>query len=245
MMCSPRIAGLREHRGEIVGPAVWEPIITQHDRARVLALVELRKRTRQRTPRSYLLTGLLRCSTCNGTLYASRRGTTRRYVCMSGPDHRGCGRRTVVAGPLEELIRDAVLWRLDTPELADALAGRTANDEHAAALSDTLASEQAQLTELAEMWSARQITRVEWLTARGPIDARITDLQRQLTRATNSDALSGLVGNGTALRAQWDRLNLTRQHVIVRAVLDCAVIGPGTPGARTVDRSRVDLHWRI
>jgi site-specific DNA recombinase len=109
MMISPRIAGLRQHRGEVVGPAVWQPIITQADRARLLALIAQRRITRQRAPRSYLLTELLRCSACNGTLYASRRETTRRYVCMSGPDDRCCGKRTIVAGPLEELITEAVL----------------------------------------------------------------------------------------------------------------------------------------
>jgi hypothetical protein len=244
-MTSPRIAGLREHRGEVVGPAVWEPIITQTDRARVLALVAQRRTTRERTPRSYLLTGLLRCSNCNGTLFASRRETTRRYVCLSGPDHRGCGKRTIVAEPLEELITAAVLYRLDTPQLADVLAGRAAQDEQTATLSDALAREKAQREELAQMWADREINRTEWLTARAPIEARINDLERRLARMTDSTALAGYVGNGAALKAHWQELNLTRQHAIVKAILDHAVIGPGIRGARHVDPARVDLHWRI
>ena len=39
-------------------------------------------------------------------------------------DQHGCGRLTVVAPPLEELVAAAVLFRLDTPEMADVLAGR-------------------------------------------------------------------------------------------------------------------------
>jgi hypothetical protein len=224
---------------------VWQPIITQTDRARVLALVAQRRTTRERTPRSYLLTGLLRCSNCNGTLFASRRETTRRYVCLSGPDHRGCGHRTIVAEPLEELITAAVLYRLDTPQLADILAGRAAQDEQTATLSDAVAQEKDQLQELAQMWAEREINRTEWLTARGPIEARITDLERRLARMTNSTALAGYVGNGAALKAHWHELNLTRQHAIVKAILDHAIIGPGTRGARHVDPARVDLHWRI
>lgn len=43
---------------------------------------------------------------------------------MAGPDHGGCGRLTVVAAPVEDLLARAVLLRLDSPDLADALSGR-------------------------------------------------------------------------------------------------------------------------
>jgi hypothetical protein len=52
-------------------------------------------------------------------------------------------------------------------------------------------------------------------------------------------ALDGLLGNVAALRGQWDTLGIDRRHAIIRAILDHAVIGPGTPGARTLDLTRV------
>jgi site-specific DNA recombinase len=171
--------------------------------------------------------------------------TTRRYVCLSGPDHGGCGRLTVVAGPLEELIAAAVLYRLDTPALADAVAGRAAQDEQSAALAETIAADRAQLDELAQLYASRAIPAREWLAARAPIEGRIHDTERRLARMTSTDALAGLVGNGTRLLPQWAELNVTRQHAIVGAVLDHAVIGPGTPGARGLDPARVDLVWRL
>ena len=39
MLCSGRIAGLRELRGEVIGPAQWPGIITPDERDRVLGLV--------------------------------------------------------------------------------------------------------------------------------------------------------------------------------------------------------------
>ncbi|WP_111720939.1 recombinase family protein [Homoserinimonas sp. OAct 916] len=36
MLMSPRIAGLRSHHGEVVGPALWDPIITLEQRQQVL-----------------------------------------------------------------------------------------------------------------------------------------------------------------------------------------------------------------
>ncbi len=242
---SPRIAGLRQHRGEVVGPAVWEPIISPDDHAKVVALFEQRRTTGRRTPRSYLMSGLLRCGRCQGTLFASRRESSRRYVCLGGPDHRGCGRLTVVAEPVEQLVTAAVLYRLDTPELADVIAGRAAQDEHTASLAETIAQDRAQLDELAELYASKQIGAREWMTARNPIEARKKHAEDRLARATRHDALSGFVGNGDALRGQWGDLNLTRQHAIVRAVLDHAVIAPMQQRGSVFDPNRVDLVWRV
>ncbi len=86
------------------------------------------KTSGRRSPRRYLLSGLLRCGKCQHTLYSAAREDVRRYVCSSGPDHGGCGGTFVVAAPVEDLIAHAVLFRLDTPDLADALAGRAAAD---------------------------------------------------------------------------------------------------------------------
>jgi DNA invertase Pin-like site-specific DNA recombinase len=245
MLASGRIAGLRDHRGTVVGRAVWEPVITEDDHRRVLARMTERKTSGRRTPQRYLLTGLLRCGKCQGRLWSSPRKTTRRYVCLSGPDHGGCGGITVTADPLERLIADAVIYRLDSPALADALAGKAAADEQLAAVADRLSEDTAQLDELAAAYSARDITMREWMHARRPIEDRITDAQRRLARATRTDALHGLVGNGDALRTQWAGLNLDRQHAIVSALLDHAVIGPGTAGARSLDPNRVQPVWRL
>ena len=95
------------------------------------------------------------------------------------------------------------------------------------------------------MYAAKAITAREWLAARNPIQARIDKAQQALTRATGSDALAGLVGNGEQLRASWAELNLTRRAAIVRAVLDHAVVGPGTPGAQRLDPDRIRPVWRL
>ena len=249
IVSSARIAGLREHRGQIIGAAVWDPIITVAEREQVLAALASRSWTRTRAPRTYVLSGLLRCGRCGARLFSQARlhagSTCRRYVCASGPDHGGCGRITVVAQPVEELLVDAVLARLDSPALADALADKARGDATATALSEALAADQQRLEDLAGLYAQGAITAREWLTARDPIQARITDTGRQLAAATGTTALDGLAGRGAALRQHWDSLTLDRQHAIVRAVLDYAVIAPGTPGAHTLDINRVQPRWRI
>ena len=245
MLASGRIAGLREHKGQVVGQAVWPAIITHEQHRQVLARMARAVVTGRRTPRRYLLSGLLRCGRCGGRLYSSVRGDKRRYVCLSGPDHGGCGRLTVVAQPVEELIAAAVLYRLDTPEFADALAGRAAEDERHATVVAGLQADRSQREELARMWSAREISSEEWRAAREPIERRIRDAERRLERTSPAPALAGWVGNGSELGDRWATLTLERQAAIVAAVLDHAVIAPGVLGARGLDPARVQPVWRL
>lgn len=245
MIASGRIAGLRVHRDVIVGPAAWPAIITADQHRRVRALKQQKAVSGRRAPRSYLLSGMLRCGKCDAKLYSAARETTRRYVCLRGPDHGGCGRLTVVAHPVETLIAEGVLQRLDTQELADALAGRAAKDAALASMSEQLAEDHDQLRELATAYGDKQITMREWMDAKKPIEARIEAAQRRISRATHSDALHGLPGNGAALRASWGDLNLTRQAAIIAAVLDHAVIAAGTAGSRCLDPARVQPVWRL
>jgi site-specific DNA recombinase len=82
-------------------------------------------------------------------------------VCLTGPDHGGCGRLTVVAEPFEAFLGEAGMQRLDGPELAEVLAGRRGEDG-AAELSDALAGDQAQLDELAVMFGKKERSVREW-----------------------------------------------------------------------------------
>lgn len=249
LLRSGRIAGLREHRGEVIGPAAWDAIITPAKRDKVLAKMEQAKVSGRRAPRRYLLSGMCRCGKCGSTLYSSARKEygkeSRRYVCVNNTDHHGCGRLTVVAPPVEELVADAVLYRLDTPELAAALTGEDAADAQVAALSAEIAAQRERMDDLAAMMGAGEITRREWLAARQPIEARITQAERNLARLTRSDALTGWIGNGSELRSRWADLNLGRQAAIVKAIVDHVEIAPGIPGARSLDPSRVGIVWRL
>lgn len=242
-LTNPRIAGLRAHNGEIVATAVWPAIITPAQHQQLLSTFARKTTAGRRVPRRYVLSGMLRCGKCGGKLYSSVRGETRRYVCMSGPNHRGCGRLTIVAGPVEEWITEAVLLRLDSPEMADTLAGRATVDDRSAALNDELDSDQAQLAELAQLWAAKTISSLEWKAAREPIEARLFNINRQLAQINGGNALSGLVGNGNGLRSSWGTLNLSRQAAIIAAILDFATITPATTRGRTFDPFRIVPMW--
>lgn len=246
ILISPRVAGLRSHNGEVVGPAVWPAIITAEQHRQLVAIFARKTPSGRRTPRRYLLSGLLRCGKCGNKLFSSARRESRRYVCMSGPDHGGCGRLTIVAAPVEEWIAEAVLMRIDSPAMSDALAGRAAADERHSALLAQLQDDQAQMRELADMWATKAISSQEWMAAREPIESRIFGTDRQLSQFTGDTGLDGILGHGDELRVSWESLNLTRQAAIVSAVLDYATIGEGSGGGRReVDPARIVPTWRL
>ena len=244
LLLSPRISGRREHHGEIIGKAVWPATITvaKHDKVRAILLNP--DRATRRSPRRYLLSGLLRCGRCDAVMVSRVRGETRRYVCAHNPDNLGCGRMSIVAAPVEQLIAESVLIRLDTPALAKALAGRAKVTKAAAALSEDIAADAEQLTELAGLYAAKAITATEWIAARKPIEARLTRNKRQQSALIGASPLDGLPGNGKALAGSWESLNLDRQAAIVRAVVDHIVIQPAAH-SRTVDLGRIKPVWRL
>lgn len=245
ILLSPRIAGLRAHRGEVVGPAVWEAIITAEQRQQLLNHFAAKKVSGKRAPRRYMLSGMLRCGKCGGKLFSASRQLERRYVCLSGPDHEGCGGITVVANPVEEWIAAAVLYRLDTTQMQDTLTGRRSEDQRQSELLDQLSRDRGKMGELASMWADNEISRAEWKTARDPIEHRIMSTERQLSQLTGTTALEGIVGHGSELRERWEALNLERQAAIVAAVLDYATILPAMAYGNKFNPDRIRPVWNL
>src|SRR6266511_3723657 len=139
VLVSARISGQREHHGEIVAPAEWPAIIPPEDTAKLRVLLDASRRGASRAPRRYLLAGMLRCHACGATLVSRPRSDgERRYVCATGPGFSGCGKTAILAAALEVFLAEAVLDRLDTPELEAALRGEAAKDAEAAAIQHDL-----------------------------------------------------------------------------------------------------------
>ncbi len=246
MLLSARISGQREHHGEIVGPGRWEAIVSPDDTARLRTTLRDPARLTNRAPRRYLLAGMLRCGLCGAILVARpRTDGSRRYVCAKGPGYTGCGRIAVLAEPLEALITEAVLYRLDTVDLAAAKRGDAEADDDAARLAAALDEDRRQLEELATAYGEKQVTFAEYLAARKPIEARIEAAKRHLSRTSRTAAVADYLGDSAALRVSWADLPLSRQRAIVAALLDRATVAPAVRGRRAFDPSRVAPLWRI
>jgi DNA invertase Pin-like site-specific DNA recombinase len=245
MLMGPRISGQRAHHGEIVAKAEWPAIITARQTQQLRAKLGDPDRRTNRTARRYLLTRLLRCSHCGTQLYARPRADgSRRYVCASGPGFGGCGKVTVVADPVEAFVVEAVLHRLESPKLSEALA-KPSTDAKADDWQAEVERTQAQLDELAGMWAAGEITRGEWLKARPPIEKRQTTAKKRLAALNRTTALLPFLADAARVREQWQAMTLTRQQQIVAALLDHVVVGPAVRGRNRFDHSRLAAVWRV
>ncbi|MGZ4362928.1 MAG: recombinase family protein [Gaiellaceae bacterium] len=245
LLKSARISGQREYRGAIVADAEWPAIITRAQTAQIRALLADPSRRTNRSARRYLLTRMLRCSLC-GEMMVSRptNQSIRRYVCAKGPNFSGCGKMYARADTLESLVVEAVLYRLDSPELAATLEQPQA-DEESQRWQLEVDQAQAQLEELARAYGEQTIGLQEWLAARRPIEGRLSAAKKRLAALSRSSVLVDHVGNAAALRDRWSDLPLTRQQGIVRAVLDHVIVSPGRRGYNRFDPSRFAPVWRV
>ncbi len=110
----PRLAGHRTLKERIVGPAVWEAIVTDQESQRLRTLLTDPARRTNRSARRYLLSSLLRCEVCGTKLGARPNHGRPAYACIAGAGSRGCGGISILALPVEQFITEAVLYRLDS-----------------------------------------------------------------------------------------------------------------------------------
>lgn len=244
-LLSPRYWGMRVHDGQVIGKGTWEPILTAEQGERLTRLLRDPARRTNRTARRYLLAGLLRCGKCGATLQSAPKQGVRRYGCTMDAAGPGCGGIFIYAEMLEASLTEAILMRLDTPEMQAALTTAPPDNADATAMVEQIEADTARMKGLAIDWADGVISRDDWLNARARIEPRLVANHAALARLTERDAVSPYVGRGSELRERWATLNLDRQVAVVKAVLDHAIILPATtPGRHGLDLDRIEPVWR-
>ncbi len=247
MLRSARIAGLRSHRGRVVGTAAWPAIVTEAEHERLVAvLADPARRTSVPVPRRYFLTGLARCGLCGTKLVAAPRTKTaqRTYTCRSSAPAHGCGGIRVNAEELEDLVRDSIVIAAGTEALAGMLqATRAQGDE--AELLEQVRTDEAALEELArDRYVRRTITEAEHHAVRGELDERIRKLRGELAALTRTDALVGVDG-ADALASAWDGGDVAWRSGVARLLLDEVLVHRPPRRSNRFDPDRVELRWRV
>jgi site-specific DNA recombinase len=89
-----RNAGLRVHRGEVVGEGAWEPILERGRWEQVRAVLsDPTRKTSIGSAATHLLSGIARCGVCDAPLRVAKTGGCRPTAARSGPVW-SAGRRT-------------------------------------------------------------------------------------------------------------------------------------------------------
>jgi hypothetical protein len=230
-----RNAGLRTHRGEVVGDGAWEPIL---DRGRFeqlrAVLSDPQRRTSTGTAAAHLLSGIARCGVCGATLRVALNRRVPSYRCSE----RGCVIRR--RDDIDDLVVGVVTARLARPDAAGLFARRD-DPERAAALAEA-GQLRARLDDAADQYAdgaidARQLERI---TAR--LRPQLAQAEARMRTVDSTPLLDGLAGVPD-IGAVWDQLPLSRRRAVVALLLDIRVHRT-RQGARTFDPQSVTLTWR-
>jgi site-specific DNA recombinase len=243
---SPRIYGVRTYRREVMrheGKVVagqWEPIISEDDFDRLQKIFDKpdnRSRQPRRDARHYLLTGTVRCGTCNDLMYGNRYGSHQGseryyYVC----NRQGGKKHTVgVSGHgTDALVGTLILNKMaeegPTPNLDRRFTGEARIDE---------------LEELIE-GTLDQLGKVKVSPERifGQVEKFEVEL-RELKRERDEWLASTIGPAKTQLTpAEWLALDTDHRRGFVEKYLSAVYIKPAVKRQNRLDPERIVPVWR-
>ncbi|NYG07810.1 DNA invertase Pin-like site-specific DNA recombinase [Phycicoccus badiiscoriae] len=235
MLANPRYAGLRVHRGEVVGDAGWPAILDSDTWVGVGAILSDPSRRRPGRPRRHLLSGVARCAVCGGRIFGTTEPRGPVYMCET--------RRHVVrrGEPVDQLVVATVVGRLSMPDAAGLFARREAEDETAQLVDDERRLRQ-RLDGLAEAYAAGDIDGSQLAAGSRRLKAELSEVTAALARTARSPALGRLV-TAADVQAAWDALHVDNQREVLRVLLD-VTLEPIGRGRRTFDPATVGMTWK-
>jgi site-specific DNA recombinase len=236
VLTGPHQAGLRRHRGEVVGEGAWPAILDRRTHDTLTRLLTDPARRRRTPPRRTPFTSLIRSAVTGLPLQRDVLRGRLWYRAHNLPG-REAGNVAIRAEALEALIVEMLFAAVDDGALAARVAERQARQRRAP-LEDPAALE-AELRELAADHGAGRITRAEWWAARGPLADRLAAAQA----AAFADPVTLVLDDGALddLRTTWPTLSVDRQRAILAAAYDRVLIHPAagdhsTPGGEPCKR---------
>jgi site-specific DNA recombinase len=233
LLTSPRIAGLREHRGEIVAEGTWPALIERETFDRLVARIEGRA-LKQGRPHKYLLTGVLHCGVCKQSMtgvHHKGRGETV-YRCLPVPGPKRCGKITISAPSVEALVAEQIAQRFANyqPE---------PTDDGEAELVARLQADQARLAEVGTDYADGTIPRSTYLAAVERLEARIGATSRRLARST----VVIPTGGSEAIRDAWATRSMGWRRAFASRVIRYAEVRPAKTRGGPFDGDRLVIEW--
>jgi DNA invertase Pin-like site-specific DNA recombinase len=242
LLSSPRVAGLRVHRGQVVGAGAWPAIVPQGLWEEVQE--RLKFRASQLPPRTgsyYLLRGVVFCARCGTRMVGTSQGGRRSYVCsrMSRVDEMRCVRK-FQASALESFVTEAAIRLLETLDVSGAPSTATLMSP---VDDDAVSKDLEELAELRAMWDARELSTKEYREMRRAVEARIKKARARIVVRPAVEVLEGMVGPDAARawQARHDAGDFDRLNAMVRFLFAAVRIGESTAGPFRLDFDRVSI----
>lgn len=255
----PRHYGLRSHNGQEY-EAAWTPLLSQDTRDELrLAIKRGQALYGKRTyARKHLLTGFIFCGVCGNKMSIinaqQRDGSYSPAFNCRKKDHRGqevgCGKVKRKKDPVEDLVIDCIMYRLDTPELGELLAGRESDTPELKQLMRDHELQTQRLQEILALYSTGDMDFNEYKTAKTGAQARLETLGRELERKTSKRAIANIPA-GQTVREAWEKSDLMWKRQLVDALIEKVLIYPKQSGDGKAkykrwnfNPDRVEIIWK-
>lgn len=243
ILLRPSNAGLRQHRGQIVGKATTEAILdpSTFDQLTALLTDPSRRDNHAGPTHKYLLSGIALCGRCGGRMRRTvGRQTTVQGVTKRQPPAYQCAecfrvRRQQEA--VDQLVEAVVVRRLTEPDAVDLFAqGDTdAVDE----CRRELTAIDAKLDVTADQFAADQITAAQLKRITAQLRARRESAEARLQAAKPRTILTDVAGEHAA--EKWAALPVAAKREALE-MLATVTIHPSGPG-RSFDPDLIEIHW--
>lgn len=250
MLSRPAYAGMREHNGEIVGEAIWPPLISPEDwtKLQVKRAVAPPAREVKR-----LLVGLAECSGCGGRLRSGRQsggrgpdGETLRYatyIC-AGYASPTPGRKhvSIKEEHLDLLVGEAVIARLSQEDFLTQAHSRDGDvDAEREKLAAQIEADKEYLDDVRQKAADAGMFDLV-IDQEQRVRPRIEANEQRLRELSgHSEDVLSLAGEEDVRKA-WEKLDVAAQRGIIRSLL-VPVVKAAEIGQKGLQPDRVEIRW--
>jgi site-specific DNA recombinase len=240
LLVNPRYAGLRTHRGKVVGEGNWISLIDVDTHNGLVAYLSNPARVTNSNSfeRKYLGPGIYRCGACGETMKTARPGGKnpgqRRYVCRNTPHLARVGQ------PIDDIVTATILERMTQPDAAALLASSGVDITGLAVTREAL---QRKLDDLVEQFDADNIDAEQFGAASRKTRAKLAEVDRALADATRTSPAAALVAAGRDAWEAWEAMSMTQRAQVVEELMVVTVL----PAARRGEKfhaGQVRIEWR-
>ena len=232
-LLSPRNAGLRSHKGEVVTKAVWPGVVKEPTWRAVKTILESPSRKQTGKSAVGLLTGIARC-VCGETVNMGGQSKTgaKNYTCRTGKH----ASRAVV--PVDDLVTTVAISIIER-DGADLLVDHERPDVDA--LREEMEIVRTRLKQLGADYAAGYIERSTMLDGTEVARKLLADLEAKLTDAGRVDILGPAVA-APDVSAWWhsDSLSNDQRRRIIDTIMDVTIL-PAVRGRKGFDPSTVRI----
>jgi site-specific DNA recombinase len=233
----PRYAGLRSHKGVIVGEAKWPALVDVDTWASCQAIMNNPDR---RSPRGdqKLLTGVALCGVCDGPIHAGGGAPGRGvYRCASTQGHFSRKRE-----PVDEYVSEVMVARLSRPDAAE-LFTKSTGTGNTSVMHREADQLRKRLDGLAEAYADGALTASQLRKGSERLKKALAEVENRIAEAHQIPKAARALVTSTDVRAAWESLVVADQREIIRALAVVRLDSPGR-GSWKFRPETVRIEWK-